>query len=91
MEFLRKQANLTISNYLNHTEDYREAIAKLNCSTTFFIGEQSTLYPSIGQIQIAESVQNSKYILFKRSGHTPLTSEPIKFTQEISKFLKNSL
>ena len=80
-----------ISNYLNHTEDYREAIAKLNCSTTFFIGEQSTLYPSIGQIQIAESVQNSKYVLFKRSGHTPLTSEPIKFTQEISKFLRNSI
>lgn len=78
-----------INNYLNHNEDYREAVAELDCPTTFFIGEKSSLYPSQGQKIIANSVQNSTQIIFKKSGHTPLISEPIKFSREIARFLKN--
>lgn len=81
-----------VDNYLNHQEDYRSAISALNCATTFFIGEKSNLYPSIGQIQIAESLKKSEKIIFKRSGHAPLISEPIKFSREIGVFLnKRSL
>ena len=80
--------NWYIKNYLYHDEDYRLAIAGLQAPATFFIGEQSTLYPAAGQIKIADSVLNSNKVIFKRSGHTPLISEPIKFTREISKFLK---
>lgn len=77
-----------INNYLYHNEDYRHAIASLCCPTTFFSGEQSTLYPVEGQTLIARSVKNSQQIIFKKSGHTPLISEPIKFTKEIHQFLK---
>ena len=77
-----------IDNYLNHDEDYREAIAKLNCPTTFFIGEKSTLYPAAGQIKISNSINHAENIIFKQSGHTPLITEPVKFSREISAFLK---
>lgn len=76
-----------IDNYLYHNEDYRKAIESLKCPTTFFSGEQSTLYPIQGQNLIAQSVENSQQIIFKNSGHTPLISEPIKFTKEIHQFL----
>lgn len=76
-----------IDSYLNHAEDYRKAIAELIAPATFFIGEQSTLYPSEGQLQVANSVQNSHYVLFHKSGHTPLITEPVKFSKEIARFL----
>lgn len=78
-----------IENYLYHNEDYRKTLVALDRPATFFIGEQSTLYPSKGQIEIANSVKNSKQVIFKKSGHTPLISEPIKFSREISNFLKS--
>ncbi|OTG82239.1 alpha/beta fold hydrolase [Acinetobacter sp. ANC 4648] len=77
-----------IDNYLNHDEDYRPAIAQLNCPTTFFIGEKSSLYPAAGQKIIAESLKNANSIVFQYSGHTPLISEPVKFGREIQYFLK---
>ena len=78
-----------VENYLNHTEDYREAISRVNCPTTFFIGRGSTLYPETGQTIIAKSLSNAKAVYFERSGHTPLITEPRKFSQEIGKFLEN--
>lgn len=80
-----------IDNYLNHDEDYRQAIAELDCPTTFFIGQQSTLYPVQGQKQIALSLKNAKSIIFKRSGHTPLLTEPVKFSREIQHFLEKTI
>ncbi|OAL79119.1 peroxidase [Acinetobacter sp. SFB] len=77
-----------INNYLHHNEDYRDAIAQLSCPSTFFIGEKSRLYPAAGQKMIASSVKNAKQIIFEKSGHTPLLSEPIKFGREIAHFLK---
>ena len=76
-----------INNYLHHTEDYREAIATLNCPATFFIGEQSKLYPAVGQHLVAQSLANAKSVVFHKSGHTPLLSEPVKFSKEISNHL----
>ena len=76
-----------VKNYLNHQGDYRQAIAQLECPTTFFIGKNSSLYPVTGQTIIAKSVKKSQPIYFKRSGHTPLLTEPKKFSQEIRNFL----
>ena len=75
-----------VENYLNHTEDYREAISRVNCPTTFFIGRGSTLYPETGQTIIAKSLSNAKAVYFERSGHTPLITQPRKFSQEIGSF-----
>ena len=78
-----------INNYLHHKEDYRAAIAQLACPSTFFIGAESKLYPALGQKMIANSVQNSRQIIFEKSGHTPLISEPLKFGREIAHFLQS--
>lgn len=79
-----------VENYLNHDEDYRDAISQLECPTTFFIGRDSTLYPETGQTLVANSLANAKTIYFERSGHTPLITEPRKFSQEIGRFLSSN-
>jgi len=79
-----------INNYLYHREDYREALAQLSCPVTFFSGVQSKLYPFEGQRLIAESLPQAKQILFRKSGHTPLLTEPLKFTRELGIFLKEN-
>lgn len=77
-----------IQNYLDHQEDYRSALSQIDRPATFFIGEDSKLYPAQGQKLIASSVPHAKTVIFKKSGHTPLLSEPRKFSQEITRFLK---
>jgi pimeloyl-ACP methyl ester carboxylesterase len=37
-------------------------------------------------MQISDSLANAKNIIFKRSGHTPLITEPVKFSQAIRLF-----
>lgn len=76
-----------INNYLHHQQDYRKAIIGLDCPTTFFIGAKSTLYPAQGQLEIAERMKNAKSVVFERSGHTPLLTEPFKFGRELQHFL----
>ena len=76
-----------IQNYLDHQEDYRSALRQLDRPATFFIGEDSKFYPAQGQKLIASSVPHAKTVVFKKSGHTPLLSEPLKFSQEITRFL----
>ena len=76
-----------IHNYLEHKEDYRVALTQLNCPVTFFIGAESTLYPAEGQQQIARSIPQAQQVIFQKSGHTPLLSEPLKFASEIGRFL----
>jgi len=80
-----------INNYLYHHEDYREALAKLTCPVTFFSGVQSKLYPVEGQRLIAQSLPQAKHVLFNKSGHTPLLTEPLKFAKELGIFLKENL
>ena len=79
-----------IQNYLNHKEDYRDAIAALTAPTTFFTGKQSILYSAQGQNLIANRLANAEQVIFQKSGHTPLLSEPLKFNREIAKFLRKS-
>ena len=79
-----------LQNYLNHQEDYRDALKQLKCPVTFFSGVQSKLYNVEGQTLIADSIPQAKQVLFHKSGHTPLITEPIKFAREIAYFLKNA-
>ena len=76
-----------LGTYLNHDEDYREALTTLNKPTHFIIGEQSILYPSEGQKLIASKLNQSTSYVLKRSGHVPLMTQPLAFAQAISKFL----
>ncbi|MFW3963266.1 alpha/beta fold hydrolase [Acinetobacter radioresistens] len=76
-----------LESYLYHTEDYREALSQLECPVTFFIGQNSSLYAAEGQTIIAKSLKNAHPVYFEHSGHTPLLSEPVKFTHELRQFL----
>lgn len=77
-----------IANYANHRDDYRTAMAQLRCPVTYFIGRQSTLYNSIGQLEIAKRTPHAKTVIFEHSGHMPLLKEPLKFSHEIGQFLQ---
>ena len=79
-----------INNYLYHQEDYREALTQLTCPVTFFSGVQSKLYPVEGQRLIAQSLSQAKQVLFSKSGHTPLLTEPLKFSRELGLFLREN-
>jgi pimeloyl-ACP methyl ester carboxylesterase len=75
-----------IYNYLYHREDYREALAGLSCPVTLFSGAQSRLYPVEGQRLVAQSLPQTRQVIFTKSGHSPLLSEPLKFTRELGIF-----
>lgn len=78
-----------VDTYLQHDQDYRVALQQLNCPSTFFMGTRSKLYPIEGQRLIAANMQQQAHCVeFERSGHTPLVSEPKKFAQALSAFLR---
>ena len=77
-----------IRTYLDHDEDYRKALIALKRPTEFIIGQQSTLYSYKGQLELAQKLENSKIHLMRKSGHVPLTNEPIKFTKVLNQFLQ---
>ena len=77
-----------LNNYLHHREDYRDALARLQCPVTFFIGRHSALYAAEGQSRIASSLHNAHTVYFERSGHAPLLNEPVKFSRELRNFLR---
>lgn len=79
-----------IDNYLHHREDYREALKTLQAPATFFIGAKSSLYHPLGQHQVADSLPQAQKVVFQRSGHAPLISEPVKFTRALHHFLKSA-
>lgn len=77
-----------LQTYLTHDEDYRSAIAELKKPAQFIIGKQSALYDVRGQLYVAEQLDEVKIHLFAQSGHVPLMTEPVKFTQVLNRFLK---
>lgn len=80
-----------LNTYLNHKEDYRNAVTRLNIPVHYFSGKNSKLYPIEGQKHIAKNTANAKHIIFEKSGHAPLLSEPVKFKQQIQAFLLSHL
>lgn len=77
-----------IQNYAEHRHDYRPALYELNCPLTYFIGRQSSLYASEGQLLVAKQTPHAKTVIFEHSGHAPLIREPFKFKREIGIFLQ---
>lgn len=77
-----------LDTYLNHDEDYRDALTQLKRPTEFIIGQQSSLYSYTGQVELANKMENSIIHLMEKSGHVPLTNEPVKFTKVLNQFLQ---
>ena len=77
-----------VDTYLQHDQDYRDALQQLSCPSTFFMGVQSKLYPIQGQRLIIDRMAQAQGVEFHHSGHTPLISEPKKFARALGHFLQ---
>jgi len=73
----------------NFTEDLK----KMTIPTSLFVGMKSDMYPPKGQQYIATVLKNHDVpvdlVKFHHSGHALMMTEPVKFTNEVNKFLMN--
>ena len=78
-----------VQSYLNHDEDYRDTLMRFNQPTTWMIGRNSELYPSDGQLEIANNMPDIQIRLMEKSGHAPLIAQPYLFQQHLTDFILN--
>ena len=75
-----------LDTYLTHDLDLRPSLAQLNCPITWLSGQQSKLYPVVGQALLAQKL-NATHVILPKSGHAPLLSQPWAFYQTLRQFL----
>ncbi len=80
-----------LSAYLEQDYDMRPYLGQINIPVTLMIGRQSEMYPWQGQAYMHQHIPTSKVIMFEKSGHIPLLDEPLRFTYELGRFLKQSV
>lgn len=80
-------ALLYMAAYSNGGHDYRAALRACPVPITVMVGMRSPLYAPAGQMAIAEYAPQARIVRFEKSGHVPLTDEPVKFTRELGRFL----
>lgn len=83
-------ARCYLSAYHGGGHDYRESLRSCPAPVTVFIGMRSPLYPSAGQMAIADYVPRARVVRFEKSGHVPLSDEPFKFMREFGLFLNEA-
>ncbi len=69
--------------------DIEEKIHAISIPTLILSGRHDESTPAINQI-LQESIQNSKWVLFDDSSHTPHLEETEKYTQTLSQFLDHN-
>ena len=75
-----------LDSYIGHDLDLRPSLYTLNCPITWLSGQNSNLYPIIGQQLLAEKLK-ATHVILPKSGHAPLVSEPWAFYQTLGQFL----
>lgn len=75
--------------YSHLAHDYRDSLQQCATPMTVIVGMNSPLYHPQGQMQIADYAQQAKVVKFHKSGHVPLTDEPLKFIRELKRFLQH--
>ncbi len=78
----------TLSSYLSGGHDYRPALAGCEVPVTVLVGMRSDLYHPDGQMSIARQVKQGRVVRFEKSGHVPLSDEPLRFMRELGRFLR---
>ncbi len=78
-----------IHSYTTLDYDFRPDLASVRIPMTLLVGAHSLPYPSAGQISIREQVPHAELRLFKRSGHTVMLDEPVKFQRELKRFINS--
>ena len=72
--------------YIEQDYDMISIVEKLNSPMSLMVGLKSEMYPCGGQLRIADYHSNCEVITFKKSGHTPLIDQPIRFLKELKRF-----
>ena len=75
--------------YSHLAHDYRDSLQQCATPMTVIVGMNSPLYHPQGQMQIVDYAQQAKVVKFHKSGHVPLTDEPLKFICELKRFLQH--
>lgn len=78
----------TLGSYLGGGHDYRPALANCQVPVTVLVGMRSDLYHPEGQMTIAQQVRQGRIVRFEKSGHVPLSDEPLRFMRELGRFLR---
>lgn len=76
-----------LSAYSSGGHDYRESLRQCAVPVTLFVGMRSPLYHPDGQMAIADYARDVRIVRFEKSGHVPLSDEPLKFARELGRFL----
>ncbi|HSW13447.1 MAG TPA: alpha/beta hydrolase [Solimonas sp.] len=77
-----------LSSYLGGGHDYRPSLANCPVPVTVMVGMRSPLYHPQGQMAIAALVPQGRVVRLERSGHVPLTDQPLRFGRELGRFLR---
>jgi len=72
--------------YIEQDYNMLATFEKLSTPVSLLVGLKSEMYPSGGQLRIADHTKNCEVIPFTNSGHTPLIDQPLKFINELRRF-----
>ena len=79
-----------LTGYTRLGHDYLPGLAGETTPVTVLVGALSPLYAEAGQRAIADTVVNGKVVVLEKSGHVPLLDQPLAFTRELRRFLRQS-
>ena len=79
-----------LAAYSSGGHDYRSSLGRDAVPVTVITGVHSPLYTEAGQALVASAHPRSRVLRFERSGHVPLTDEPLRFARALSGFLREA-
>lgn len=77
-----------LASYVSGGHDYRESLRQCPVPVTVMVGMRSPLYAPEGQMQMADYAPDCRIVRLERSGHVPLTDQPLQFTRALGRFLR---
>lgn len=83
-----EDAQRYLAAYSSGGHDYRESLRACAVPVTVFVGMRSPLYHPQGQMAIGDYAPDVRVVRFEKSGHVPLSDEPLKFARELGRFLR---
>lgn len=72
-----------MKSYLHKDYDFFKELTELDTPISLLVGMKSDMYPSKGQLKMADYAQNCRVLPFTRSGHAPLIDQPLKLLNEL--------
>lgn len=77
----------TLSSYLRDDYDWRPSLPKIRAPMTVMVGMKSKMYPSQGQLSMAQQVPHARFVQVANSGHVIPFEAPALFVRELARFM----